>query len=1001
MSRLPSHHIRRERLTDRCRSEQVVVVEAAGGYGKSVFARELVDCWGALPIWVLLEEGGVSAQLLAARLRAAVARAGLSDAAGAMAAAGDDPPGAVDAMLAVLDGETCAIVIDDAHHADRDAAALIDRIVGQLAGSQRLIVLARHLPPGLERLRRADAFALGSPELSLTSEETLELCRSGFGLDVSVDEARLLNSATGGWTAAAVLTASRARRTARPLGAVTAARGTHTDAIQAMLEEALSASGPDRAVLSQLARLPLVTPDLLERISGDPGLFDRVLARGLPLSEAGAGWWELPGPVRDQLALLAPSDPLVLSEAAGYYEQRGELGTALQMLLAAGYPDEAAELLAGAEPAHVDEVDVLELLAVVDRIPVAVLDRFPIAILHVARSCQAAALLDQRASLLARASATIDERTPAEVRRAVDVELAIDLVTDGNEASAAEQLAERVVQEASFGEQLTRARALSVLGRAAYWHRDDLGRVRLADLHAAANYLRRASQAYVDLGLVADAAALTPYRAVWIEMGMGRPEAGLEILNQGLALAIARPRRVAYVLLFRAEVLTELGRHEECDADVREVLRIAGQFSDPGQMIAYAHWMALESRSARGDGPGSLESAREAERNTGDWWQVGGADFLADAADCLDRVGYAALAWEYLLRAKETPGDAQPLIAMAECALLARHGDPELAQVRLAEVHSQGIAPREHWRVTLFAACAALRRGDRDAGALAARAFEEAARLGQPQLPLVREREVTESLLGLAVQTGLPAARELTVASLPTALAVFGRFELTHGGRIVSIPAGQAAQLLKLVALSGGRIATEQVIESLWPEVDPAAGRNRLRTVLGRLREAAGEVIRRDGDVLALDSAVRLDLAQFKQEAREALALGRGEATAAAVARSAIARYRGELLPEDLYEDWTQEQREATRSTMLDLLDLCAETAAAAGDLDEARRMVERMVELAPEEDERYLKTASSLLEHASRGAALSVLHRARFALSRLGVEPSPQLLNLERALAA
>jgi len=59
------------------------------------------------------------------------------------------------------------------------------------------------------------------------------------------------------------------------------------------------------------------------------------------------------------------------------------------------------------------------------------------------------------------------------------------------------------------------------------------------------------------------------------------------------------------------------------------------------------------------------------------------------------------------------------------------------------------------------------------------------------------------------------------------------------------------------------------------------------------------------------------------------------------------------------------------------------------------------MVELAPEEDERYLKTASALLEHASKGAALSVLHRARFALSRLGVEPSPQLLSLERSLAA
>ena len=98
------------------------------------------------------------------------------------------------------------------------------------------------------------------------------------------------------------------------------------------------------------------------------------------------------------------------------------------------------------------------------------------------------------------------------------------------------------------------------------------------------------------------------------------------------------------------------------------------------------------------------------------------------------------------------------------------------------------------------------------------------------------------------------------------------------------------------------------------------------------------------------------------------------EAAGVAIARSAIACHRGELLPHDLYEIWAQEPREATRSTMLDLLDLCAAVAVAGGDLDEARRMVE----LAPDEDERYLKTASELLEHGSQGAALSVVHRAR-----------------------
>ena len=40
-------------------------------------------------------------------LHNAVSRVGLTDAAAAMAALGDDPAGAIDAMLSVLDGETC------------------------------------------------------------------------------------------------------------------------------------------------------------------------------------------------------------------------------------------------------------------------------------------------------------------------------------------------------------------------------------------------------------------------------------------------------------------------------------------------------------------------------------------------------------------------------------------------------------------------------------------------------------------------------------------------------------------------------------------------------------------------------------------------------------------------------------------------------------------------------------------------------------------------------
>jgi DNA-binding SARP family transcriptional activator len=320
----------------------------------------------------------------------------------------------------------------------------------------------------------------------------------------------------------------------------------------------------------------------------------------------------------------------------------------------------------------------------------------------------------------------------------------------------------------------------------------------------------------------------------------------------------------------------------------------------------------------------------------------------------------------------------------------------------MAGVHRDGIPPREYWRVTLLDAHAALRSGERGAGALAARAFEQAARLGQPQVPLIVEREVTESLLALAVQTGSPAALALQAAALPVALSVLGRFELTHGGRPVSLGTGQSAQLLKLVAVSGGRIHAEQAIEVLWPDVAPDAGRNRLRTVLGRLREVAPDVIAREGDLLALGPDVRLDLGEFRRDASHALSLGvAGGNGAVALARSAIARYPGDLLPHDLYEDWADAPREDARRTVLDLLDLCAAAAAQRGDLDEARRMVERTIELAPYDDDRYLKVASILHEQGRRGAALSVLRRARSTLAELGVPLPAELEEFEETLVA
>ncbi len=1001
MSRLPAHHIRRPRLTSQCLEVSVVVAEAGAGYGKTVLAAELVDAWRSVAIEVVLHEGGVPAQLFAARLRAAAAAAGFSAAAATMAGAGEDAAGAVDALLAALARERCAFVVDDAHHAERDAGQLIERLAQRLQADQRLIVLARQLPTGSARLRRADCLQLTAADLALRPDEALRLCRNGFGLDIGPAAAAALERATGGWTAAAALAAARARRTGEDVGALAEAAGgpdRPSSSVAVILDEALATlPAAERRLLAQVGRLPLLDASLVDAATGIEGYFGRALAAGLPFAPGQGEWWDLPGPVRDHLGTLSAPDPAVLRRAAGEYGRRGQLGAALQLLLASDDAVAAAGLLSESAPASIEALDVLEIQAVVDRLPAEAVEAHPNLLLHFARSCDTVAI-DLRSEVLDRVTAIASVLGDCRLTRAIEIERASDLIREGDLASA-EAAAREVLDASQAGEWLTRARAFSALGRTACWRRGPDGRRDLAALRDAERHFAQAARLYDQLGMPGARAGLVPYQAMWIEFTRGEALSAFERIDKALGLVVDRPRKWAYLLVFHAEASVELGRFDQCEADIREVFRVAESLGDE-LLAAYGHWELAIAASYRRDAAETLEHVRRTEAHKGKWWEWAAGEFLASSADCLDRVGHSALAVEYLRRAQDDPQDSEPLIAMAEGALLARHGDPYLAEERLLAAPGHRLDPREYWRVTLLRAYAAFRRGDRDAGALAARAFEEAARLGLAQLPLTREGAITEELLGLAVETGQPAALALEAAALPVSLAVLGRFALTRGGRPVPMTAGQSAQLLKLVAVSGGRVPADAAIETLWPEASREAGRNRLRTVLNRQRAEAGEVIIRVGDSLLLAQEVRVDLALFEAEGCRALALGLAEpALAVAVARTAIARYRGDLLPDDPYEEWADLPREHARRTMLRLLDLCADVAAGRGDLDEVRTVIEMTIDLAPYDDERYLRAAGALLGQGRRGAALTVLRRARAVLADLGLQPPLRLVSLEKAI--
>ena len=578
-------------------------------------------------------------------------------------------------------------------------------------------------------------------------------------------------------------------------------------------------------------------------------------------------------PVRDHLAALAPERMDAMARAAQAYRRRGEPGPAFELLLASGNAVEAAAVLASTPGAEEDATETLELRARFDQLPPEAVEAHPGVLVLVARRLGHAGKYSLCCELLDRAQEIAVRRDDPVLYRSAAAELAKVRQLAALDYEGAENAARQVLATAGADEQLTRARANEFLGYALCRRVDGSGRRDEAALAEAEECFDRASQIYRRLGLRSAASFVSVDWSVHIEFPGGQFTRAMERIEDALRLVADRPTAWGFVMIWRAMLAGELGQAELCRDSVEAVFRVAELKKSPF-LLSQGHWRLAVLSSYAGDAEATLHHVRQVELHGKTWLALGSGEFLSDAADLLDRVGYTALAHEYLARVKAEPKDAAHLVALADAMVEARHGDPEVAEQRLAALGYHRLDPREQWRVSLMRAFAAFRRGqDGVAAGVAAHAFEEAARLGQPLLPLVRERNITEQLLGLAANTEQPAALALRASALPMSLAVLGRFELTVGGRPVTLRPGQEAQLLKFVTVSGGRVHSEQAIEALWPDVARSAGRNRLRTVLNRLRATAGGVLNREGEILALEGALQVDVQEFFSEARRAQAV--------------------------------------------------------------------------------------------------------------------------------
>ncbi len=983
---LRAPHVARPRLVAALRPARIAVIVGAGGYGKTTLALELAHELGIAWALTRLAPGDDDASAIVRRLRRALRAGGLSDAADTLEDA-DAPELALERLLNAFRRahDPVLLVLDEIAHAGERGGAFVAELADGLPPGNRLVLAGRLLPASLAHLfEREDVATVRQPELVFTDEEAADLlARTGVAADDAFT--RRFRGAGAGWPVALALAAERLWSAADPADDLEAIEAAPAP-LDGLVEARLAALGGDeRAAVLQVVHLPVLTRDVADAATGLSGLIDTALAAGLPFDVGSDGHVRLPDPVRDVMAGRARLSPAVATRAADAYAALGRGTDAIRLLVAIGDADGAAARAAALSPAEVSKLDVGELRALLTPISPVALDRHPRALMHLARVCEASADRVLRRELLERAARAGNGDSTLE--REIEAERARDLVRDGRVDEAA-NVAERLLATAQPDEPQTRVRALHVLARTHAWRGD------AESLAIAEPLLVEAAELYGRLGFqTARAHALLALAYDVYTLG-GRYEAAVDALDRALVGLAGRSRLRGVVLVFRAEALIDLGRLTEAEVTLVEAERLGRIFGDT-RTLGYTAWLRARAAAPFGDGDRVRTQLREAERHHGEWFEHhSGAEFLAEAALLLGQVGDIALSRQYLARALRREDEAPRYVRLAVGATEARHGDPARAEEILAAVAVMpDLETRERWRVALLRAGAAQRSGDEVGAAVFARdAFSAAECLGVADLPLRREAAIATALLPLlegSVRDRMPTAA-------PMSIAVLGGFAVRRGEARLVLPAGRPTALVKLLTLRGGRLPTEEVIETLWPGVDPPSGRKRLRNVLNRLRVAMGEIVVRDGDLLAL-AGVEVDARLFEQKAlaalAEPLAPGAGDG-----ARAALALYQGDALPDDPYEDWAAEPRERLRARALSLLDLLAARAEEDGQIDEALRLLDRGLALDRLDETRYVRSAGLLLRQGRRGRALEVLRAGAASVRELGLEPSEQHRALVRA---
>lgn len=940
------------------------------------------------------------------------------------------------------------LVLDDYHHIGPETPVhrIVDRVLQYSSDLVHVMITTRDLPPLAMMKRRAKGavHVVTRDDLLFTDDEVRELFRSTLGVSLDDRQIAEYRDRTHGWVTGLQLVRQAAEDEALaaggPVDLVEMLKRTERDIFDYFAEEVFSREPePTRKLmmsLSLLESLPLDTCSALFREQRCSALLPELAQRNVFLTVSGDGKageeYRFHPLFREFLlrrlrsevgkAGLARERNRIAGEllAAGSWEQ------ALPFLIDAENFDEAARIVADRGGELIAAGALLTLDSFARRIPEASLEKHPAALLHAAEVARIQGDMDRAAGLLRRCvELAEDAATVAEALHS----LASIARRRGRLAEAFDFL-DRAERTAAAGSdtlmKCANTRGLCLISEGKWAEAEQQFRLaldlaeRLGDRH----YQRLAMH---NLALPPGFRGDFGEALKWLRRIFREGEDGKQLPQEAIGHL-----NVARLLIYRGE-FDAAAQHLERSLELCQI---------------------FDLRSLR---PEIFEAYANYYRETGD--DARAEEFYERAARAYEDAGVDIAAKElneerarFLLRR----GDRVRARALLENLIAARGGDGDrtltarlsLASVDLAEKRLDGLAERvgglldvfrerghhfDEVNAALLLAETHLALGkEYEAVPLASRVLDLSARFDYDfwlrremrRVPALFSLEEIAERLPADLRVELSAPPEparAAAAAVPDApltdltVNVLGPVEIFRDRSNPFAPDAwttrRARDIFCCIATSRHRrVAKDVLIDTFWPDDDPAAVEKNFHPTISHIRKALNSrqtlkqnfLVYRDGAYqLNPDLTYLIDTEEFERFVAEAEAAKReknNERLRHALEK-AHALCRGEFMP-GVYENWAEERRAYYTEQAARVTGALAKLSLAERRVADALKYAAESLKLDPYREDMHRLTLKALAAQKKLPAAKKHLSDLRDMLQQdLGVAPSPETLRLAAEL--